>query len=68
MDRAGVKYLSAGIGVAKKCVATPGNLSSAYGSENQEGEGDRADLTQRTLLRTEELRMLRASSRMPTGL
>jgi hypothetical protein len=67
MDGAGIKYLSAGIGITKKRVAAPGNLPSAYGSENQEGEDDRAVLTQRTLLSTEELRMLRASSRMPTN-
>ncbi len=57
-NRAAIKYLSAGIGIAKEYIATPGDyLSSANGSGNQEGEGDRADPTQRTLLSTKELRM-----------
>ena len=65
IDGAGIKHLSAGIGIAKKRVTTPRNLPSAYGSENQEGEDDRAVLTQRTLLSTEQLRMLPASAQMP---
>jgi hypothetical protein len=56
MEGAAVNNLSVGIGIAKKNVAALRDLPSAHGSENQEGEGDRAGLTQQTLL-AKELRM-----------
>ena len=52
-----INNLSVGIGIAKKSVAALRDLPPAHGSENQEGEDDRAGLTQQTLLNTEELRM-----------
>jgi len=57
MEGGAIDNLSVGIGIAKKSVTALRDLPSAHGSENQEGEGDRAGLTQQTLLDTEELRM-----------